>query len=147
MNKFLKKNYLRILTRLLIFAAIILLLILLFGFVDHLLDKLALLMKHTGEQATQIHNLTQEVHSLELAKSKLESVITYQQHQIQELKVQGNTMSFDFRPKEVTMEDLHNEIEPQLHTDFVKPSTIAATILSAIMLVKGTIGTLAHVLP
>jgi preprotein translocase subunit SecF len=153
MKKHLKKQYTRIL-KLLLIAAIIILLILIFGFVKEyiqdLMDKLDFLVKYTQSQSTHIQALETELHNLEVTNAKLENVLTYQHEQIQELKVNGNTMTFTMQPREVTMEDLHKEIEPQLHNDqfeFVSPSTIAATVLGALMLVKGTVGTLFPALP
>jgi preprotein translocase subunit SecF len=153
MKRHLKKQYTRIL-KLLLIAVIIILLILIFGFVKEyiqdLMDKLDFLVKYTQSQSTHIQALETELHNLEVANTKLENVVTYQHEQMQEMKVNGNTMTFTMQPKEVTMDDVHKEIEPQLHNDkfeFVSPSTIAATILGAVMMVRGTVGALLPALP
>jgi Cu/Ag efflux protein CusF len=149
MKKHLKKQYARIL-KLLLIAAIIILLILIFGFVkdyfQDLLDKLDFLVKYTQSQSTHIQALETELHSLEVANTRLESVVTYQHEQLQELKVNGNTMTFTMQPREVTMEDLHKEIQPQLHTSvkdtLVNPQTIVVIVLTALSMIRGTVGTL-----
>jgi Cu/Ag efflux protein CusF len=141
MIKHLKRRYLGILNKLLIFAALILLLIFLFGFLDDLMNKLDLLIKHSSQQANQIHMLETELSHLETANARLENVVTYQHEQLQELKVNGNTMTFTMQPKEVTMEDLHKEIEPQLHTNLT-PQTITVTVLTFLGVLKNTVGAL-----
>jgi Cu/Ag efflux protein CusF len=141
MKRHLKKQFLRILNYTLLFMALILLLIFLFGFLDDLMNKLDILIKHSSQQANQIHILENEINSLETANARLENVVTYQHEQLQELRVQGNTMSFTMQPKEVTMEDLHNEIEPQLHTSvkdtLINPQTIAVTVMTALSMLRG----------
>jgi Cu/Ag efflux protein CusF len=149
MKRHLKKQYTRIL-KLLLIAAIIILLILIFGFVKEyiqdLMDKLDYLVKYTQSQSTHIESLETEIHNLEAANARLENVVTYQHEQLQELKVNGNTMTFTMQPKEVTMEDIHKEIEPQLHTSvkdtLINPQTIAVTVMAALSMLRGTVGAL-----
>lgn len=156
MKKYLKKKYFRILNKTLIFLALVLLLILLFGFVDDLLNKLDVLIKLTEQQSSQIGTLEQEVHSLEVANARLENVVTYQHQQIQELKVEGNTITVDLRPNVVNVpSDLHNEInihneETEAHKKFDilhDSPTIAAGLLSTILMIKGVIGVFMPAIP
>lgn len=156
MKKYLKKKYFRVLNKLLTIAALILLLILLFGFVDDLLNKLDVLIKLTEQQSSRIGTLEQEVHSLEIANARLENVVTYQHQQIQELKVEGNTITVDLRPNVVNVPtDLHNEInihneESEMHKKFDilhDSPTIAAGLLSTILMIKGVIGVFVPAMP
>lgn len=143
MKKHIKRRYLRILNKILIILALILLLLLLFGFVDDLLHKMDYLIKYTDQQASHIQTLEQEVHSLETANARLENVVTYQHQQIQELKVNGNTITVDLRPNVVNVpEDLHKEVDHQLHKEegFFNSQTIAMTIIAGLTIVKGTLG-------
>lgn len=143
MKKHIKRRYLRILNKILIILALILLLLLLFGFVDDLLHKMDYLIKYTDQQANHIQTLEQEVHSLETANARLENVVTYQHQQIQELRVQGNTITVDLRPNVVNVpEDIHNEVDHQLYKEegFFNSQTIAMTIVAGLTILKGTLG-------